>query len=100
MNQSVIDRLLEIRGIESDYIDAWGNPAHIDPASKIKLLAAMGYPVENENALVDKLELERQQVWWRALDPVQVNRVDEPLLFTLRLPIELVNDRYLLRLSC
>ncbi|MBT1065244.1 4-alpha-glucanotransferase [Bowmanella sp. Y26] len=100
MNQSVIDRLLEIRGIESDYIDAWGNPAHIDAASKIKLLAAMGYPVDDDSALVDKLEQERQQVWWRALDPVQVNRVDEPLLFTLRLPIELVNDRYLLRLNC
>lgn len=100
MNQSVIDRLLEIRGIESEYVDAWGKPAHIDSASKVKLLEAMGYPVNDESALMDKLEQERQQVWWRALDPVQVNRADEPLLFTVRLPIELVNDNYLLRLSC
>ncbi|GAA0347770.1 4-alpha-glucanotransferase [Bowmanella denitrificans] len=98
MNQSLIDRLIEVRGIESNYIDAWGKPAQIDPASKNKLLKAMGYPVDDEQGLMEKLEQEHLQAWLNPLDPVQVNRLGEPLIIALRLPIELVNDRYSLRL--
>ncbi|MDF2178761.1 4-alpha-glucanotransferase [Aliiglaciecola sp. CAU 1673] len=99
MNDSMIEKLVELRGIESNFIDAWGKPAQVEPASKAKLLKAMGYPVEDEQALHQKLDEDAAKAWLNPLDPVQVNRIGEPLLIALRLPIELVNDSYDIELT-
>ncbi|GAB3033415.1 4-alpha-glucanotransferase [Bowmanella dokdonensis] len=99
MNETLIEKLVEIKGIESNYVDAWGKPARVEPQTKAKLLKAMGYPVDDKAALTAKLEQEREQAWMTPLDPVQVNRLGEPLIITLRLPIELVNDSYHLQLA-
>ncbi|MCC2615423.1 4-alpha-glucanotransferase [Aestuariibacter halophilus] len=94
MTSSLKDKLVELRGIESNYIDAWGKPATINPASKDKLLAAMGYPVDDDAALQAKLDQEIREAWLSPLNPVQVNREDEEVFITVRLPIELVTDDY------
>ena len=38
MTSSLLDQLVEYRGIESNYHDAWGRPTSIEPATKSKLL--------------------------------------------------------------
>ncbi|UAA40426.1 4-alpha-glucanotransferase [Paraneptunicella aestuarii] len=96
MTSSVIEKLVELRGIESNYVDAWGKPAKVSEESKIKLLRVMGYQVDDENTLKDQLQEQINESWMLPLNPVQVNRVGDTLLTAIRLPIELVNDSFIL----
>ncbi|MFT5313090.1 MAG: 4-alpha-glucanotransferase, partial [Paraglaciecola sp.] len=94
MTSSLIDHLVEYRGIESHYTDAWGRPATIASDTKKKLLQAMGYQLDDESKLVQQIDDAVKEMWLSPLDPVQVLRVDDSLQIALRLPIELVSDEY------
>lgn len=95
MTNSVIEKLVELRGIESNYVDAWGKPVQVSEESKAMLLGAMGYKVNDETLLQNQLSEQIDKSWLSPLNPVQVNRSHEPLIIPLRLPIELVNDRFI-----
>ena len=94
MASSLIDYLVEHRGIESNYLDAWGNPSTIDPDTKKKLLSVMGYEVADDDELRVQADEYVNNVWLSPLNPVQVLRSNENLQIALRLPIELVSDEY------
>lgn len=96
MTSSLIESLVEHRGIESNFTDAWGKPAQVNETSKRQLLKAMGYEVENEEVLQQQVDKQFSEDWLTPLNHVQVNRVDELLFLTVRLPIELVNDDHYL----
>jgi 4-alpha-glucanotransferase len=99
MASSLIDHLVEYRGIESNYTDAWGKPAVIDPLTKQKLLGVMGYEVADPTKLKSQADDDINKVWLSPLNPVQVLRVEEAVQLSLRLPIELVNDQYLFTIT-
>ncbi|WP_026375441.1 4-alpha-glucanotransferase [Aestuariibacter salexigens] len=94
MTSTLLDQLVTLRGIESNYVDAWGNPATVDKDSKQKLLKAMGYAVDDSDKLQSQVEQEVRSAWLTPLNPVQVVRRGEAVNVTVRLPIELVNDSY------
>lgn len=96
MTSSLIERLVEHRGIESNFTDAWGKPARVNEATKRQLLKAMGYKVDDNAALEQQLDSQFSEDWLTPLNPVQVNRSDDELFLTVRLPIELVNDNHTL----
>ncbi len=99
MSNQVLQKLVEMRGIESNYVDAWGKPATIADSSKAKLLHALGYETENEAAVLEQVKHDTAAYWQSVLDPVQVLRQSQRIHFTVRLPIELVNDSYTLLLT-
>ena len=39
MTPSIIDTLVQLRGIESDFVDAYGRPTTVHPGTKEKLLS-------------------------------------------------------------
>jgi 4-alpha-glucanotransferase len=96
MTSSLIERLVEHRGIESNFTDAWGKPAQVNEATKRQLLKAMGYEVDDNTVLERQLDSQFSEDWLTPLNPVQVNRSDDELFLTVRLPIELVNDKHVL----
>ncbi|MBU2876162.1 4-alpha-glucanotransferase [Aliiglaciecola lipolytica] len=100
MTSPLIDKLVDIKGVESNYIDAWGKPEIVKQQSKRKLLSAMGYQVDDEESLIAQVETEFQQIWMSPLNPVQVNRDTDELFITVRLPIELVNDDFVIAIDC
>ena len=100
MAASIINQLVEYRGIESHYTDAWGKPATINPATKKKLLKVMGYAVDNADELQQQVKQEQAAYWLSVLDPVQVFRVGQAIVLAVRLPIELVNDTHQLIIQC
>ncbi|MFT6344218.1 MAG: 4-alpha-glucanotransferase [Paraglaciecola sp.] len=99
MTSSLLDQLVEYRGIESNYHDAWGRPTSIEPATKSKLLSAMGYPVDEPDLLLKQVQDSSNQTWLSVLNPVQVLRIEEHLKIVVRLPIELVTDDYVAKVS-
>jgi 4-alpha-glucanotransferase len=94
MTSSLLEQLVEYRGIESNYNDAWGRPTTIDPATKSKLLSAMGYQVKDPDLLLKQVKDNSTKTWLSVLNPVQVLRIEEHLQIVVRLPIELVTDEY------
>lgn len=94
MTDSVIERLVELRGIESNYVDAWGDAVEISGETKSSLLEAMGYDVGNTEVLEKRLSDDIDKSWMTPLNPVQVNRSHEAFIVPIRLPIELVNDEF------
>jgi 4-alpha-glucanotransferase len=99
MTSSLLEQLVEYRGIESNYNDAWGRPTTIEPATKSKLLSAMGYPVDDPELLLKKVQDSSHQTWLSVLNPVQVLRIEADLQIVVRLPIELVTDEYVAQIS-
>ena len=92
MSQSIIDTLVQMRGIETNFVDAWGKPTTVAPGTKEKILGVMGYNVEDKSALENQLHQQISDVWMTPLNPVQVVRDTEALQIPVRLPIELVTE--------
>lgn len=92
MTQSIIDTLVQMRGIETSFVDAWGKPATIADDTKEKILGVMGYDVENIDVLEAQMHEQISDVWMTPLNPVQVIRDDEQVQIPVRLPIELVTE--------
>lgn len=98
MTSKALNSLVEMRGIETQYIDAWGNPAQVEESVKAKLLNVMGYDTSSDDAMEAQIQNTIDKVWLKPLDPVQVLRESEHLVITVKLPIELVNDTHVLNI--
>ncbi|MCU7554362.1 4-alpha-glucanotransferase [Alteromonas sp. ASW11-19] len=94
MTNNVLQTLVEARGIESRYVDAWGKPATIAESSKAKLLNTLGYDTSDDEAMQSQLLSDAHKVWLSPLNPVQVNRQTDTVQLPVRLPIDLVHDDY------
>ncbi|PKH00427.1 4-alpha-glucanotransferase [Paraglaciecola sp. MB-3u-78] len=99
MTTSLLEQLVEYRGIESNYNDAWGRPTTIATATKTKLLSAMGYQVDVPDLLLKQVQEKSNKTWLSVLNPVQVLRAEEHLQIVVRLPIELVTDEYVAKIE-
>ena len=92
MTDSLLQSLVELRGIETKYVDAWGNPATITIDSQKKLLNVLGLDVDNEAALQEQINDEVEDAWSQILPPVMVLRLENELVIPVTLPIQHVND--------
>lgn len=99
MTNQVLQKLVEMRGVETQYVDAWGNPATISETSKAKLLQALGYDISNESVIAEQLETEIATIWSQPLDPVCVQRIADDKQIRLRLPLSSVNDELTLKID-
>jgi 4-alpha-glucanotransferase len=99
MTSSLLEQLVEYRGIEPNYNDAWGRPTTIESATKGKLLAAMGYQVNDPDLLLKQVQDNSNNAWLSVLNPVQVLRIKEQVKIVVRLPIELVTDEYVAQID-
>ena len=55
MTQQLLQQLVEMRGIETRYVDAWGKPATIAESSKAKLLNVLGYDTSNDETVGNQI---------------------------------------------
>ncbi|USI27070.1 4-alpha-glucanotransferase [Alteromonas macleodii] len=100
MTQQLLQQLVEMRGIETQYVDAWGKPATIAESSKAKLLNTLGYDTSSDEKIQSQITQDIKSVWLLPLNPVQVVRNTLEINLAVRLPIELVNDDHTLTVTC
>ena len=100
MTQQLLQQLVEMRGIETQYVDAWGKPATIAESSKAKLLNTLGYDTSSDEKIQSQITQDIKSVWLSPLNPVQVVRNTQEINVAVRLPIELVNDDHMLTITC
>ena len=100
MTQQLLQQLVEMRGIETQYVDAWGKPATIAESNKAKLLNTLGYDTSSDEKIQSQITQDIKSVWLSPLNPVQVVRNTQEINLAVRLPIELVNDDHTLTVTC
>lgn len=93
MIEGTLQKLVEMRGIETHYIDAWGKPTTISTASQTKLLTAFGYDCSNHDVIHEQIASELSDFWCQPVNPVYVLRQNDPQLIQVRLPISHVNEQ-------
>lgn len=78
-----LDRLAEQYGIQTNYIDIWGEHHLLAEQTTRLLLAAMGVAVDSPEQICRALELARDRPWQRALPPVLVTRQGDAVIVPL-----------------
>ena len=82
LENSVLKHVAHMAGITDKYISAWGDEATVEDETLSRLLAALGYDVRNDEAL---LESARKKNRTEVLAPVKVIRTGEPMQVELHL---------------
>ena len=74
-----MDKLLTLlsqrRGIGLEYTDIWGKTSQTSTESKQAILSAMGYPLDDQDALQSMMAQEDDTFWRTPLDSVYVFRI-------------------------
>ncbi len=89
-----LDRLCARCGVELEYWDLWGNRRYASDSTKLRLLQAMGVPIdaaENAGAALAALE---QAAWREALAPVKVARAGAPVDLEIVVPAARAASKY------
>ncbi|HIF9464790.1 TPA: 4-alpha-glucanotransferase [Photobacterium damselae] len=82
LENSVLKHVAHMAGITDKYISAWGDEATVEDETLSRLLAALGYDVRNDEAL---LESARKKNRTEVLALVKVIRAGEPMQVELHL---------------
>jgi 4-alpha-glucanotransferase len=94
MDKQLLAELVAYHGIETSFQDAWGNATEISELNQQRLLAAMGYPIEDEAACGRLLHALQQTHFAQPLDPVSVQTQADSYQVTVRLPLSEVNHHW------
>jgi len=99
MDKQLLAELIAFTGIETRFIDAWGNETQVEEKNLLTLLAAQGFAVENAELAKEQL-LERKLAYWeQVLDPVAVHKQNQDILLQLKLTIAQANQPLQLRFT-
>lgn len=95
----LIDYLVEHRGINPEFVDAWGKLTAVAARNQHKLLKAMGYSLDNQTVLGQQVEAETAKHWSQALAPVEVFRKGARPLLRVRVSCDDAIKTHMLKVS-
>jgi hypothetical protein len=99
MNASLIEHLVQARGIESQYLDAFGHEQVVSTDVIKQILVAMGYPVNDQDALINTVNQETERAWFTIVEPASIVRQGLDNVLHFKLPIDFANDELDLTIS-
>jgi hypothetical protein len=99
MNASLIEHLVQARGIESQYIDALGHEQVVSTDVIKQILVAMGYPVNDQDALINTVNQETESSWFTIVEPASIVSQGQGNVLHFKLPIDFANDELDLTIS-
>ncbi len=86
LDHKLIDRLGDLCGMSSSYLDWAGTPVQVDTANKIPLLKAMGFDLSSNSTLKAAINQRLEQQWLSVLPPVAVVHQEKSFTIELKLP--------------
>ena len=82
---NLIEQIAYARGIASEYIDASGQQVIISDECKLQCLKALGYNVDDQEALAAQFGAEQDALFVSGTEPVFVTTENKAIEITLRL---------------
>ncbi|WP_084605474.1 4-alpha-glucanotransferase [Psychromonas aquimarina] len=99
MSRSTLDMFMELKGIDPNFVDAWGNPAKVSDENIRNIIGKMGYDASDDSLLhAHYLEKEKEH-WLSALPPVSVCQKNTSYTFDVRLPIDSASDSLIYKIT-
>lgn len=92
MTRSTLDAFMEMKGIDPNFVDAWGNPAVVTDQNVRSLITKMGYNAENDNELQEIITNEQKEHWLSFLPSVSIFKQTDKFIFEVCLPIDFAAD--------
>ena len=82
---NLIEQIAYARGIASEYIDASGQKVIISDECKLQCLKALGYNVDDQEALAEQYNAEQDALFVSGTEPVFVTTENKAIEITVRL---------------
>ena len=98
MNSSALESFMQLKGIDPNFVDAWGAPATVLDESIKNIINHMGFDASDEQALSAHYEEQETQHWLRLLAPVSVQQQVSEYQLEVHLPIDFVTDPLIYRI--
>ncbi|MFT6924606.1 MAG: 4-alpha-glucanotransferase [Psychromonas sp.] len=92
MTNSALNMFMELKGIEPNFIDAWGKPAKVSDEKIRNIIHKMGYDANNDDSLTAHYLEQENQHWLSLLPPVSVYQKHHSYILDVCLPIDFVTD--------
>ncbi|WP_298941238.1 4-alpha-glucanotransferase [uncultured Psychromonas sp.] len=99
MSSSALDLFMQLKGIDLNFIDAWGKPTTVLDENVKTLINHMGFDASDDAALTDYYEQEELQHWLSLLAPVSVLQQASAYQLEVHLPIDFVTDPLIYRIT-
>ena len=99
MSSSALDSFMQLKGIDLNFIDAWGKPTTVLDENVKTLINHMGFDASDDAALTAYYEQEELQHWLSLLAPVCVLQQDREYQLEVHLPIDFVTDALIYRIT-
>jgi len=90
---------MQLKGIDPNFIDAWGKPSTVSENNIKNLIQHMGIDATDDNALAACYQAQEEQHWLSLLAPVYVLQQSSQLQLEIRLPIDFVTDQLIYRVT-
>ncbi len=93
MQKTLMDELAGLCGIVPGYYDIKGNYHPASDRTKRALLYAMGYDLNNLDALNEAIEAIKLYPWLDIIEPVHIFSISEPVRIPFYIPVKDNNDK-------
>ena len=74
---NLIEKLADLVGFHRNYIDAFGNQVHAKDEARQALLKAMGYNIDQDEAIEQSIAELEQQAWRKILPQVHIAKSEQ-----------------------
>ena len=92
MTSSTLDAFMKMKGIDPNFVDAWGNPAVVSDENVRSLINKMGYDGQDDSALQQIVLDDHKEHWLSFLPAVSVFKQTDDFIFEVCLPIDFATD--------
>ncbi len=99
MTLSILSSFAKMKGIDPNFVDAWGNPAVVSDEHVRNLIKKMGYDAQNDTFLEQCVTNENKQHWLSFLPVVSIFKQTSDYIFDVCLPINFTAKKLVYRVT-
>jgi 4-alpha-glucanotransferase len=99
MARSNLDMFMELKGIDPNFVDAWGKPAIVSELHIKNLIDKMGYDANDDAQMQAYYNEQEKQHWLSMLPPVTIKQKSDCYTIDICLPIDFANDALIYRIT-
>jgi len=99
MSSFILDMFMGLKGINPNFVDAWGHPAKVSEENIRNIIGKMGYDATDDSVLNEHYLEQEKKHWFTALPPVSVFQKNTSYTFDVCLPIDAAADALLYKIT-
>ena len=99
MSRPALDSFMQLKGIDPNFVDAWGKPTTVVEDNINNLIDKMGFNARADTELESYYKEQENLHWLSLLSPVSVLQKDDHYQIEVRLPIDFVTDELIYRVA-